>query len=689
MADITGNTFVESALREKVIFQRGKDVLDSELNELQDILRVGARRAFSDVYGDGYILETEFEPFVDGTTHNTVFIRAGRFYVDGYRVQLLTNYAITGANYTASNPPSGLEVQKVYLKLTEIEVSGIADPTIINSSLGSETTRRVAYQTEFFVGYSVPSDTMADLHQGGTKYRLLSTLNRRATDPVIVTGDLVDERKQVAIGTIREEMRSFLTGGGTVTWDLTGQNLSWSSALKIRIPGKAYSFLIAPTTLSSFVDGSVAYATLNADGGTIALTVAANAAVPQGEWISPVVIREGNNIYFRFGALDLAGSSTSTSSGSLHDLPAALLTFIGSSGETDANPNYPSAHVVSQGASLTAGVGALDAAVYSLLNVNPDEEHQVATGGQTIFNASTISWNASQSICDIQVFVDGRFQPQDKTGLLTNPIYAFKKTSGSQITFVTGAGIQAGSVISIYLVRPGAIIDGGGIQWDTPVNASIVPDTGNLYDVGSGSFMMRNGYFAGKLTVLGGIDPSYIQLTPQTDDTAIPNNSLWVDQSDSYKVKLKNASAVSFSLNEVDSDTFMVKTMQSSDSVTIPQGAPVSKQTDGSILRSSAVSGARSRFVGFAAQAITAGSQGIINLVGYNNVGALTGIGGFAPGDEVFLSETTGLYANSAFAFTDSDDVVRVGIADCSGGAASSTVNDIISAYDVVSRAPV
>ena len=83
----------------------------------------------------------------------------------------------------------------------------------------------------------------------------------------------------------------------------------------------------------------------------------------------------------------------------------------------------------------------------------------------------------------------------------------------------------------------------GGWQSTTPGAGSgdFLPDTNNAYDLGSGSFMWKNGYFAGKLTVCGGIDPEYIQLTPQVGSAGIPNNSMFIDSSNGL-AKMKTCS---------------------------------------------------------------------------------------------------------------------------------------------------
>jgi hypothetical protein len=57
-----------------------------------------------------------------------------------------------------------------------------------------------------------------------------------------------------------------------------------------------------------------------------------------------------------------------------------------------------------------------------------------------------------------------------------------------------------------------------GQNWSDPVDASIIPDIDNTYDLGAPGLKFRDGYFAGKLTVDGVIDPTGLELVPQVSD---------------------------------------------------------------------------------------------------------------------------------------------------------------------------
>ena len=93
-------------------------------------------------------------------------------------------------------------------------------------------------------------------------------------------------------------------------------------------------------------------------------------------------------------------------------------------------------------------------------------------------------------------------------------------------------------------VRVHAGVFAGGLG-----TGNFLPDTTSAYDIGSATFKWKDGYFSGKLTVDGGIDPTYLQITPQgTEPDVSKNNKLWIDSADSNKMKFKNNAGTS---NEV------------------------------------------------------------------------------------------------------------------------------------------
>lgn len=124
-------------------------------------------------------------------------------------------------------------------------------------------------------------------------------------------------------------------------------------------------------------------------------------------------------------------------------------------------------------------------------------------------------------------------------------------------------------------------------------------------------------------------------------------------------------------------DQALNKVMENQSGSTIPLNALVAKLANGTIAQ--ADSDGNANVIGIAQAAIPNLSTGTVRLLGPNIAGVLTGLG-FAPGQSVYMSETTGHYTTNINSFTGSNDrLVRVGIADCAAGFASTTVVDLLA----------
>jgi hypothetical protein len=112
----------------------------------------------------------------------------------------------------------------------------------------------------------------------------------------------------------------------------------------------------------------------------------------------------------------------------------------------------------------------------------------------------------------------------------------------------------------------------------------------------------------------------------------------------------------------------------------------VSKKSNGRIIQADSDNPDGQQVVGVALQAgATAGDLINVLCVGANLAGALTGLG-FAPGEEIYLSEASG-FTNNPNSFTGGDDtIMKVGVADCAAGVASGTAVDLISFPEIIAR---
>jgi len=329
----------------------------------------------------------------------------------------------------------------------------IETTTALNQTLGSISVDSSDYQV-FLLGPSVKRNTDLSLDPN-ILYLGTVTGSGTGTTPSVFDDSSVNQLYSVASSQfLLDSSFSFLTGGGVITWSLSTETLTWSETLNLVMPHKGYDFTILANSISSIADGDVLYIVKDNIGGNKSLIKVANGGVPNDPSSEPIAIRSGNDLFFRHGALELKGDATDTS-GRIDGITEDILLYIGASNESDSDPNYSSALVVTQGSSLTNAISELDSQVNAILTDNPEEEDFiVGVGGQTIFTATTMNWNALNTVVDILVFVNGKKQKQDTTGGLTQD---FRKNSTTQIEF--SYTIPENARVTIHSVRTGG---GGG-----------------------------------------------------------------------------------------------------------------------------------------------------------------------------------------------------------------------------------
>ncbi len=208
MGDITKNSYDEANLHTAVIAQRGRDVIDFEWNEMQDILRVQLARAMANgtqaVSGtddlnpgtndDGFLI-------VGGGSSNEVTVKAGYLFCDGIPLPKTVDSTLTGFV-----TPGADRIDTVYIALTELEV---ADPAQI-PQLGETTRRRkLSYTVSISVtgDVGVPANTPTEIWEGGIHYFKIARVTRRSGDPLIQAEDVEDLRKRLPPSVIAEITR--------------------------------------------------------------------------------------------------------------------------------------------------------------------------------------------------------------------------------------------------------------------------------------------------------------------------------------------------------------------------------------------------------------------------------------------------------------------------------------------------
>ncbi len=213
MADITKDIFDLTKQRQKVLYQRGRDVADFELNEAQDIQRVQRRKTFESLFGSGFVgIGFQIIPVVSS---NEINIGAGVGLIQGEYVENFSTIVISGLT-----TPSGSDrTDIVYLEVREVERDSIQDPDILAGGIG-ETARRIRIEFEVKVdeGSIILPPTTGELHDGGIHRELLGFINRLDGVATIDLAQLSDSRTILGQAFRDEDKSLELIGGGEVKY---------------------------------------------------------------------------------------------------------------------------------------------------------------------------------------------------------------------------------------------------------------------------------------------------------------------------------------------------------------------------------------------------------------------------------------------------------------------------------------
>lgn len=269
MADIVKNSYFESKQYQRLIFQRGKDLADFELNELQDIQRVQRRRTFASIFGHGFV-GSGFE-ILPSANPNEILIRNGDALIQGEFINNPVTFPISGLT-----TPGAPRVDIVYLEAREVEIDFTQDNDIGEPGVG-ELARRVKLEWEVKVdeGSSTLPPTTGDLHSAGIHRELIGFLNRPAS-PTIGAADIIDSRRIIGFFFLNEDKSLEIVGGGDVNYFISGgaglgdpASVQFGAPIRIIQPSTPGHGII-PITQSPIAlnAGQVAYVLLDRDATT-------------------------------------------------------------------------------------------------------------------------------------------------------------------------------------------------------------------------------------------------------------------------------------------------------------------------------------------------------------------------------------------------------------------------------------
>lgn len=246
MANTTRDSFSDTAGYTEVTFQRGEDVLDSELNELQKIQRSDRVKQLTTLQGSYHCHSNDNGGRVtaDGVASNTLTIKAGTLVAAGYVVQFAADVVKTGLA-----TPGADSVTDVWLLVFESEISSATDPNIAVTKLGETTVRQkvtatlsyavaTGFNTASTISSVANSDATPPYLGGAGKYVHLARVYRANGVAVITQATIVDMRGR-SLGAEAAQDRNVMVRGSAISWN--GTTLSFGTIV-VRVPGETGFF---------------------------------------------------------------------------------------------------------------------------------------------------------------------------------------------------------------------------------------------------------------------------------------------------------------------------------------------------------------------------------------------------------------------------------------------------------------
>lgn len=376
---------------------------------------------------------------------------------------------------------------------------------------------------------------------------------------------------------------------------------------------------------------------------TIYLDSFAGASAPLNHKSYVLAVRKNNKVYVGGGSLELEEGETNQ----LGDgVPQGLLTFIGSTDENDANPNYSSTDVVTQGTSLVQAISDLDSALSGVLNAlsEPIYDERILypsglpSGTNIIIPSNSRNGNVQQFYDStnglLVIYVNQLIKFQ---GVDWNPIdnktisFNFDLPNDTEVHF-RSVGIGGGSV--------GGGGGSGDLQDAYNIGRQITTTSGNPVEIsGPGGKLLK---VNGDMDVSGVIDPAGIEFTPQSSDPLGSGSSgLWVNNSNELMHNngtfTKNLTQSIDNLESGSGVSALTRSMLNSTGSTITKGTPVYTPAAGMIAPANGSFNNASRVIGVANEDIGPAASGMVAFYG-----TISGVSGYTHGTYIYLGNDPG-----------------------------------------------
>jgi hypothetical protein len=300
------------------------------------------------------------------------------------------------------------------------------------------------------------------------------------------TGQAVESQSWSSLKLLREYQNIFFSNAGDVSWEIAAvDTLRFTDILYISIAGRSTIYEVGAAGNNDFVltDGQCLYVSVPEANTPVSLTptIAALSAVPvdplTGGFDPKILVlfyRNGNKIYGLMDIPELQSGESVIIGSDLDKNQKARLGLTGSVGYVV----YPSTINILANDDYPTAIGKLDAAIGGILSdTAQEEEFTVGVGGQTIFDLSTITMDASNGVPDVTVRVNGILQRIDTAGGLTKD---FRKNSTTEIEF--SYTVPEDAVVVVRQERTGG---GGGGGTDLQnITVDMAPSTNGGQFVG-------------------------------------------------------------------------------------------------------------------------------------------------------------------------------------------------------------
>lgn len=331
MASITKDSFDETKENVKVLYQKGRDLPDFELNENADIQRVHRARMADALQAEAVDLFNRGAAQITGSgAANDVDVAAGRLHINGININIAAE-TLSAKGVTLTTAVGANRYDYVYISVSEVEIDAATDPDMAISALG-ETARRRRLSVTWAVseGVAPPASGSGPLRTA-TKIIPVARLFRADGVAAIGADDVLDLRPAMltAQNFLMGAPLLRLTTNGVATWDLNttifsigdpDNPLDLTQGLEVGFGGGPVSVLNGGAPMASSGDMFVwRRAKLNTDQSlrvpgvtpiasatdglddTAGLVVATIGTLQEGDLI--LATRVGNDILLRNGGL--------------------------------------------------------------------------------------------------------------------------------------------------------------------------------------------------------------------------------------------------------------------------------------------------------------------------------------------------------------------------------------------------